>query len=116
ATFADELRCVGGVTFPDSLKEVAMRNIWMNRLVRASTFLAMAGIGIAAMGLGASAEAREDGYWDGWGYHHYYSSSANRYYYGYNYAPVYYYAPRTYAPPVYAYSYSYPHYYGRWAP
>jgi hypothetical protein len=89
-----------------------MRNISMSRLGRASTVLAIAGIGFAAMGLGVSAEAREYGYWDGWGFHHYYSS--NRYYYGYNYAPGYYYAPRTYAPPAYAYSY--PHYYGRWAP
>jgi hypothetical protein len=90
-----------------------MRNIWMSRLGRASTVLTIAGIGITAIGLGVSAEAREYGYWDRWGYHHYYSHPwAQRYYYGYNYAPGYYYAPRTYA-----YSYSSPYqYYGRWAP
>jgi len=81
-----------------------MRNIWMSRLGRASTVLAIAGIAIAAMGLGASAEAREYGYWNRWGYHHYYSHPwwAHRYYYGYG--PRYYgYAPY-YGAPAYAYT------------
>jgi hypothetical protein len=85
-----------------------MRSIWMSRLGRASTIAALAGLAIAATGV-ASAEAREYGYWDRWGYHHYYSSPswAHRYYYGYNnyYAPGYYYSPP-------AVAYSDPYYYG----
>jgi hypothetical protein len=81
-----------------------MRNIWMSRLGRASTILAIAGLAIVAGGAGA--EARNDGYWDGWGYHHYYSHPwwTQRYYYGY--------APRTYyyGPPAVAYAD--PYYYG----
>jgi hypothetical protein len=84
-----------------------MRSIWMSRLGRASTVIALAGIAIAATGLSAtSAEAREYGYWDRWGYHHYYSHPWwGPRYYGYNYAPGYYYAPQ-------AYAYSDPYYYG----
>jgi hypothetical protein len=86
-----------------------MRNIWMSRLGRASTVLAIAGIAIAAMGLGASAEARDYGYWNRWGYHHYYSHPwwGPRYYYGYNnynYAPRYYGYPTYYGAPSYAYT------------
>jgi hypothetical protein len=83
-----------------------MRNIWMSRLGRASTIAALAGIAIAATGV-VSAEAREYGYWDRWGYHQYYSHPrwAHRYYYGYNYAPGYYYGPP-------AVAYSDPPYYG----
>ena len=87
-----------------------MRNIWMSRLGRASTILAIAGLAIVAGGVG-SAEARWDGYYDGWGYHQYYSHPAwtQRYYYGY--APRYYgYYGGYYAPPVVAYSD--PYYYG----
>jgi hypothetical protein len=87
-----------------------MRNIWMSRLGRASTILAIAGLAIVAGGVG-SAEARWDGYYDGWGYHHYYSHPAwtHRYYYGY--APRYYgYYGGYYAPPAVAYSD--PYYYG----
>ena len=60
-----------------------MRSIWMSRLGRASTILAIAGLAIVAGGAGA--EARWDGYYDGWGYRHYYSHPAwtHRYYYGY---------------------------------
>jgi len=91
-----------------------MRNIWMSRLGRASTILAIAGLAIVAGGAGA--EARWDGYYDGWGYHQYYSHPAwtHRYYYGY--APRYYggyYAPRYYGyygPPAVAYAD--PGYYG----
>jgi hypothetical protein len=82
-----------------------MRNVWMSRLGRASTILAIAGLAIAATG--AVAEARDYGYWDRWGYHHYYGHPwwAHRYYYGY-YEPRYY----TYSPPAYAYAD--PGYYG----
>jgi len=76
-----------------------MRSIWMSRLGRTSIALAIAGLAIVAGG--ASAEARDYGYWDGWGYHHYYSSNpwwGHRYYYS-GYAPRYY----SYAPPVVAY-------------
>jgi len=86
-----------------------MRNIWMSRLGRASTILAIAGLAIVAGGAGA--EARWDGYYDGWGYRHYYSHPAwtHRYYYGYT--------PRAYGyygPPAVAYSDPYygPSYYG----
>lgn len=80
-----------------------MRNVWMSRLGRASTILAIAGLAIVAGGAGA--EARNDGYWDGWGYHHYYSHPwwTQRYYYGY--APRYYYGPP-------AVAYADPYYYG----
>jgi len=80
-----------------------MRNILMSRLGRASTILAIAGLAIVAGGAGA--EARNDGYWDGWGYHHYYGHPwwAQRYYYGY--APRYYYGPP-------AVAYADPYYYG----
>jgi len=80
-----------------------MRSIWMSRLGRASTILALAGIAMAATGLGATAEAREYGYWNRWGYHHYYSHPwwGPRYYYGYNYAPGYY---GYYGAPSYAYT------------
>ena len=83
-----------------------MRNIWMSRLGRASTILAIAGLAIVAGGVG-SAEARWDGYYDGWGYRQYYSHPAwtHRYYYGY--APGYY---GYYRPPAVAYSD--PYYYG----
>ena len=83
-----------------------MRSIWMSRLGRASTILAIAGLAIVAGGVG-SAEARWDGYYyDGWGYRQYYSRPAwtNSYYYGY--APGY----RYYSPPAVAYSN--PYYYG----
>jgi hypothetical protein len=86
-----------------------MRNIWMSRLGRASTILAIAGAAIIAGSAGA--EARWDGYYDGWGYHHYYSHPAwtHRYYYGY--APGYYgYYGGYYAPPAVAYAD--PGYYG----
>ena len=85
-----------------------MRNIWMSRLGRASTILAIAGLAIVAGGAGA--EARWDGYYDGWGYRHYYSHPAwtHRYYYGY--APGYYGGYGYYAPPAVAYSD--PYYYG----
>ena len=75
-----------------------MRNIWMSRLGRTSTILAIAGLAIAAGGAGA--EARWYGYYDGWGYRQYYSQPAwsNSYYYGY--APGY----RYYSPPAVAYS------------
>ena len=84
-----------------------MRNIWMSRLGRASTILAIAGLAIVAGGVG-SAEARWDGYYDGWGYRHYYSHPAwtQRYYYGYA-APRYY---GYYGPPAVAYAD--PYYYG----
>jgi hypothetical protein len=83
-----------------------MRNIWMSRLGRASTILAIAGLAIVAGGVG-SAEARWDGYYyDGWGYRHYYSRPAWTHPYYYGYAPRYY----TYAPPAYAYAD--PPYYG----
>ena len=77
-----------------------MRSIWMSRLGRASTILAIAGLAIVAGGVG-SAEARWDGYYDGWGYRHYYSHPAwtHRYYYGY--APRYY---SYYGPPAVAYA------------
>jgi hypothetical protein len=83
-----------------------MRNIWMSRLGRASTILAIAGLAIVAGGAGA--EARWDGYYDGWGYRQYYSHPAwtHRYYYGY--APGYY---GYYRPPAVAYSDPY-YYYG----
>ena len=77
-----------------------MRNIWMSRLGRASTILAIAGLAIAATGIGA-AEARDYGYYyDGWGYRQYYSRPAwsHQYYYGY------------YGPPAVAYAD--PGYYG----
>ncbi len=82
-----------------------MRNIWMSRLGRASTILAIAGLAIVAGGVG-SAEARWDGYYDGYGYYRYYSHPAwtHRYYYGY--APRYY----SYGPPAVAYAD--PYYYG----
>jgi hypothetical protein len=86
-----------------------MRNIWMSRLGRASTILAIAGLAIVAGGAGA--EARWDGYYDGWGYRQYYSHPAwtHRYYYGY--APRYYsYYGGYYAPPAVAYAD--PGYYG----
>ena len=85
-----------------------MRNILMSRLGRASTILAIAGLAIVAGGAGA--EARWDGYYDGWGYRHYYSHPAwtHRYYYGY--APGYYSYPGYYAPPAVAYAD--PGYYG----
>jgi hypothetical protein len=85
-----------------------MRNIWMSRLGRASTILAIAGLAIVAGGAGA--EARWDGYYDGYGYHRYYSHPAwtHRYYYGY--APRYAYAPGYYGPPAVAYAD--PYYYG----
>ena len=84
-----------------------MRSIWMSRLGRASTILAIAGLAIVAGGVG-SAEARWDGYYyDGWGYRHYYSHPAwTRYYYN-GYAPRYY---SYYGPPAMAYSD--PYYYG----
>ena len=84
-----------------------MRSIWMSRLGRASTILVLAGIAMAATGLGATAEAREYGYWDRWGYHHYYSHPwwSHGYYYGY--APGYY---GYYGPPAVAYAQ--PYYYG----
>jgi hypothetical protein len=80
-----------------------MRNIWMSRLGRASTILAIAGLAIVAGSAGA--EARWDGYYDGYGYHRYYSHPAwtQRYYYGY--APRYYYGPP-------AVAYADPYYYG----
>jgi hypothetical protein len=85
-----------------------MRSIWMSRLGRASTVLAIAGLAIAATGAGA--EARNDGYWDNWGgYHQYYGnpSWSHRYYNGYyGYAPRYSY----YGPPAVAYAQ--PYYYG----
>ena len=74
-----------------------MRSIWMSRLGRASTILAIAGLAIVATGAGA--EARNDGYWDHWGYHRYYGNPwwSHGYYYGY-------------APPAVAYTD--PYYYG----
>jgi hypothetical protein len=86
-----------------------MRNIWMSRLGRASTILAIAGLAIVATGAGA--EARNDGYWNHWGYHHYYGHPwwSHGYYYGY--APRYYgYYGSYYAPPAVAYTD--PYYYG----
>ena len=89
-----------------------MRSIMMSRLGRASTILAIAGLAIVAGGAGA--EARWDGYYDGWGYRQYYSHPAwtHRYYYGY--APRYYsgynYGYGYYAPPAVAYAD--PGYYG----
>jgi hypothetical protein len=86
-----------------------MRSIWMSRLGRASTILTIAGLAIVAGSAGA--EARWDGYYDGWGYHQYYSHPAwtHRYYYGY--APRYYgYNYGYYAPPAVAYAD--PGYYG----
>ena len=84
-----------------------MRSIWMSRLGRASTILAITGLAIAATGVGA-AEARDYGYYyDGWGYRQYYSRPAWSHQYYYGYAPGYtYYSPR-------AYAYSDPYYYGR---
>jgi hypothetical protein len=67
-----------------------MRSIWMSRLGRTSIALVIAGLAIVAGGAGA--EARDYGYWDSWGYHHYYSSNpwwGHRYYYS-GYAPRYY--------------------------
>ena len=93
-----------------------MRSIWMSRLGRASTILAIAGLAIAATGIGA-AEARDYGYYyDGWGYRQYYSHPAWTHNYYYGYAPRYYsgyYAPRYYGyygPPAVAYAD--PGYYG----
>jgi hypothetical protein len=86
-----------------------MRSIWMSRLGRASTILAIAGLAIVAGSAGA--EARWDGYYDGYGYRQYYSHPAwtHRYYYGY--APRYYgYNYGYYAPPAVAYAD--PGYYG----
>ena len=90
-----------------------MRNIWMSRLGRASTILAIAGLAVVAGSAGA--EARWDGYYDGWGYRQYYSHPAWTHNYYYGYAPRYYsgyYAPRYgyYGPPAVAYSD--PGYYG----
>jgi hypothetical protein len=86
-----------------------MRNIWMSRLGRASTILAITGIAIAATGAGAEAA---NGYWDHWGgYHQYYGHPywSHRYYNGYyGYAPRYY--GGYYGPPAVAYAQ--PYYYG----
>ena len=82
-----------------------MRSIWMSRLGRASTILAIAGLAIVAGGAGA--EARWDGYYDGWGYRQYYSHPAWTHNYYYGYAPRYY---GYYGPPAVAYSD--PGYYG----
>jgi len=85
-----------------------MRSIWMSRLGRASTILAVASVAIAATGGGAEAA---DGYWDHWGgYHRYYGHPywSHRYYNGYyGYAPRYY---GYYGPPAVAYAQ--PYYYG----
>ena len=81
-----------------------MRSIWMSRLGRASTILAIAGLAIVAGGVGA--EARND--WNHWGgYHQYYGHPwwSHHYYNGY-----YGYAPRYYGPPAVAYAQ--PYYYG----
>jgi len=79
-----------------------MRNIWMSRLGRASTVLAIAGIAIAATGV--TAEARNYGYWDHWGYHHYYGHPWRPPGYYYGYAPGYRYGYNYCGPPAVAYS------------
>src|SRR5262249_28106332 len=77
-----------GALSDSQLKEVAMRSIWMSRLGRASTILAITGLAIAATGVGA-AEARDYGYYyDGWGYRQYYSRPAWSHQYYYRYAPA----------------------------
>ena len=72
-----------------------MRNIFMSKLGRASAIIAIAGL--ALIGAGASAEARDAGHWGGGHWHGYYHAPHYAYHYGYGgwYRP-YYYAP----PPV----------------
>ncbi len=79
-----------------------MRSIRKSRLGRASAMVAIAGLAIVAGG--AAAEARWDGYYDGWGYRQCYSHPAwpHRHYY-YGYAPGY----GSYRPPAVAYAQPY---------
>jgi len=75
-----------------------MRSIWTSRLGKASIALAIAGLAVAAGG--ASAEARDYVYWNGYGYQHYYGPPAwghRWHHYSYYNTPRSYYAPRTYA-------------------